>query len=81
MDSKDWLTRNGLMYCFIDVLGVISFEGNMTYSEALIETHWDVGLISGTVMPTGFALLGILMIMATFAHQKVRRSGWFEVIS
>ena len=51
----------------------------MTYSAALIETHWDVGLVTGTVVPTGFALFAILLIMATFAHQKIRRSGKFEV--
>ena len=67
------------MLIFIDGEAVISVNKNMTYSAALIETHWDVGLVTGTVVPTGFALFGILLIMATFAHQKIRRSGKFEV--
>ena len=67
------------MLCLSDDEGVISLNEKIYYSTALMETHRNAGLVHGTVVPTGFALFGILMIMGTFAHQKIRKSGRFEV--
>jgi len=65
--------------CLSDDEGVISLNEKLYYSTALMETHRNAGLVHGTVVPTGFALFGILMIMGTFAHQKIRKSGRFEL--
>lgn len=49
------------------------------YGELLFTTKSKIGWVGGTAMPTGWALLVILLVLEFFSLPCIRRRGYFEV--
>jgi hypothetical protein len=54
-------------------------SGSFSYAELLFTTRSNIGWVFGTAMPTGWALVLVLLVMVIFSMPCVRKKGYFKL--
>lgn len=71
-----------MIYLFLHdsvLLVTLSEDTGISVGSYMWDTRLGIGWVGGLANPTGVTLLTILVIIVTFSHRVVRKSGYFEI--